>query len=199
MSRLEKQLDRVSNEQLVWVDWPEKGSVDLEVIRATLVQEINSHRERIPLDLRGVKGAPPELVGLLVDMRRYAVSKSKTLSIARVLPPLRDALEARENRGKGRRVAPSADPNQEAASDKAKAALASSSAEKEFDPATVEVIKKHKSKPATKKRGKKKSNFAKIGAVIFGATLLIVAVEAIVLFQQEESIVLPEKGFEQDR
>ena len=77
MSRLDKQLDQLSGEKLVKVEWPDDETVDVPQLRANLIREIDSHSHRVPLDLRAVKGAPPDLVELLVDMRRYARSKSK--------------------------------------------------------------------------------------------------------------------------
>ena len=74
----------------------------MELLRLQLISEIDAHAQRIPLDLRGVRGAPEQLVDLLLEMQRYAMSQTKVLSISASLPPMQEALNPRRRRKAGR-------------------------------------------------------------------------------------------------
>lgn len=102
MSKLERQLDDVFGEERVEILWPSDDEVDVELLRLQLVSEIDAHAQRIPLDLRGVRGAPEQLVDLLLEMQRYAMSQTKVLSISASLPPMQEALNPRRRRKAGR-------------------------------------------------------------------------------------------------
>ncbi len=98
MSKLDRQLDDFFGERRVEIHWPSAEEVDVDLLRLHLISEIDSHSRRIPLDLRGVNGAPEELVDLLLDMQRYAMAQSKVLSISASLPPMQEALNPRRRR-----------------------------------------------------------------------------------------------------
>ena len=102
MSKLDRQLDQVSGEKKVAVVWPKDADVDVVRLRERLISEIDGHNHRIPLDLRGVHGAPPALVEILIDLQKYARSEGKLLSISYALPPMQDALNPRRRRKAGR-------------------------------------------------------------------------------------------------
>ncbi|OYP33797.1 hypothetical protein [Rhodopirellula sp. MGV] len=140
MSRLDKQLDRLSGTEPVCIEWG--ADADLEQLRSLLVREIDRRTHRVPLDLRKVPDAPPELVELLVEMRRYALERSKILSMSWVLPPLRDAIERRIHQPIGTTVAPSADPDSEQASDRAKELLNVVEKRSEYDLSKAEKIER---------------------------------------------------------
>lgn len=189
MARLDRQLDKLSGEKLVRLHWPKDDSVDIEMLRAELVREINAHSHRVPLDLRGVKGAPEELVELLLDMDRYARTKDKILSLTWILPPLREALDERV----GRCVKASRDANGEAASQKARELLNYSEKNKEYDLSHAEKIQR-KDRPRLSKTAKRR--YVRLAAIVFASTLIIATIEIVFLFQQDTIVVVPEKGFE---
>ena len=102
MSKLDRQLDKIHNESRVVIEWPKDVEVDVDALRATLIEEIDQHHRRVPLDLRSVHGAPKALVKLLLEMQRYARSKDKVLAISYALAPMQDALNPRRRRKAGR-------------------------------------------------------------------------------------------------
>jgi hypothetical protein len=102
VSKLERQLDDFFGEERVEILWPSDEEVDVELLRLQLISEIDAHTQRIPLDLRGVRGAPEQLVDLLLEMQRYAMSQSKVVSISASLPPMQEALNPRRRRKAGR-------------------------------------------------------------------------------------------------
>ena len=102
MAKLDRQLDEFFGERRVEVQWPSDEEVDVDLLRLHLISEIDSHARRVPLDLRGVNGAPEELVDLLLEMQRYAMAQSKVLSISASLPPMQEALNPRRRRRAGR-------------------------------------------------------------------------------------------------
>ncbi|MEO1617293.1 MAG: hypothetical protein AAFV88_15695 [Planctomycetota bacterium] len=196
MSRLEKQLAQHSGEKLIRIDWPSDEVVDAPAIRKQLVKEIDSHTHRIPLDLRGVRGAPPELVEILVDMRRYAMSQSKILSTTWILPPLRDAIQKRLHQPIGSTVKPSAKPENEAASDLAEKLLrnAKEQEKQEYDLKSAEKLNRPKK---IKKTLTKRQRYVRLAAAVLGGTLVVLLVGSLIIFtQQDASIIVPEKGFE---
>ena len=150
MSKLDKQLAIASGAQPIEVRWTEE--TDVSELRRQLIQAIDKHTDWVPLDLRSVHGAPPELVELLVDMRRYAISKSKKLSLTWILPPLRDAYEKRMHQPVGTSVAPSSDPDQEQASELAKDLLNGVEKKPEYDLSKAEKIER-KRKLKSKSKG----------------------------------------------
>jgi hypothetical protein len=95
-------LDEVLGEKRVEIHWPSDDEVDVDLLRLYLISEIDAHRQRIPLDLRGVHGSPERLVDLLIEMQRYAASRSKVLSISASLPAMQEALNPRRRRKAGR-------------------------------------------------------------------------------------------------
>ena len=92
MGKLDRQLDEIKGIKNVDIVWPFTEEMYLEQLRIKLKKEIDSHPDRIPLDLRNVKGAPEGLVELLFDMKEYADSRRKNLVIAYVLEDMRAAL-----------------------------------------------------------------------------------------------------------
>lgn len=92
MSKLDRQLDEISGESKVYLSCLRGETIDINAIRSLLRQEIDGHRQRIPLDLRGVHGAPPELVTLIHEAQRYAEFQEKVLSISSMLSPMQAAL-----------------------------------------------------------------------------------------------------------
>ena len=194
MSRLDKQLDEISGEQMVKVIWPSDADVDTDAMRSQLIREIDAHRERIPLDLREVEGAPDELVELIHDMRRYALSKSKVLSTSRILPPLRKALEARARRPLGRSVAPSSSDKSGQTSDFVNDLLKES--QKKYDLSTAEKIERKKK--SKKPKAPDRYRYWKLGGVVLLATLLVAAAEAyyVLVVDNETPVIMPEKNYE---
>ena len=192
MSRLDKQLDRLSGEKLVQVEWLHDDSVDVVGLREMLMKEIDAHSHRVPLDLRSVNGAPNELVELLFDMRRYAMSKSKILSTTYMLAPLREALDRRLSRPIGSRARPSADPENEMASDTAQELLRDVESKTEYDLSKAKKIKRKR-----RRTHRQNERLLRLGVVVLAAATIIAAAEAIYLFQSgNDPIVIPRKGFE---
>jgi hypothetical protein len=198
MSRLDRQIDRLSGEKLIRIDWPEDASVDLASLRRRLVREIDDHSHRIPLDLRGVKGAPPELVELLVDMRRYALSQSKILSTTWILPPLRQALEDGLHRPVGTRAKPSRDPDAEDASELARELLNGVERQQHYDLSKAQRIERRRRRKRHVRAGKRTS--VRLAGMILAGTVVLAGVEVYWLWQQDEAeiVVIPEKGFERN-
>jgi hypothetical protein len=54
LSKLDRQLNDVFRERRVDIHWPNDEEVDVDLLRLHLISEIDSHSQRIPLDLRGV-------------------------------------------------------------------------------------------------------------------------------------------------
>ncbi|WP_147867248.1 hypothetical protein [Stieleria maiorica] len=189
MARLDKQLDRLSGEKVFRLHWPEDDSMDVELLRAEMVREINSHDHRIPLDLRSVKGAPAELVDLLVDMERYARSKSKILSMTWMLPPLRDAIDQRM----GRQSKSKSQRESDAASKTARDLLRHAEQKPGYDLSKAEKLdrKKRAKRP---KRGTRR--YLSLVAIILVGAIVVAGVEGWIIMQQDETLVVPEKGFE---
>ena len=102
MSKLDRQLDGVFGEERVEIFWPSDDEVDVDLLRLHLISRIDDHLRRVPLDLRGVNGAPDRLVDLLLELQRYAMSQGKVLSISASLPPMQEALNPRRRRKAGR-------------------------------------------------------------------------------------------------
>ncbi|WP_182867683.1 hypothetical protein [Stieleria mannarensis] len=189
MARLDKQLDKLSGEKVFRLHWPEDDSMDMELLRAEMVREINSHDHRIPLDLRGVKGAPAELVDLLVDMERYARSKSKILSMTWMLPPMRDAIDERL----GRRSRPKSENEPDAASKTARDLLNHAEKKNEYDLSKAQKLERKK--PVKKSKTGKK-HYLKLVAIALLGAIAVGVVEGVIIMQQEETLIVPEKGFE---
>ena len=65
MSKLDRQLNQASGESIVAINWPRGGLVNVDQLREQLVDEIDCHQYRVPIDLRGVHGAPDALIELV--------------------------------------------------------------------------------------------------------------------------------------
>ncbi|MEM6470418.1 MAG: hypothetical protein AAF802_12750 [Planctomycetota bacterium] len=200
MSRLEKQIASASGEKAVRIEWPNDDVVDTGAIRKMLKKEIDSHERLIPLDLRGVRGAPDRLVEILVDMRCYAVSVNKSLSMPWILPELRIAIDERLSRPVGSSAQPSCKNVQENASERAEEILrdAGKKGDSPYDMAHAKKIdrpeKKRVAKPLTKRK-----RYMQLGFVVFIGTALVICAGASLLFQIEDQTVIievPRKGFE---
>ncbi|WP_149499448.1 hypothetical protein [Roseiconus lacunae] len=198
MSRLDKQLDRLSGEEPVRIEWTDES--DLPRLRTLLINEVDRHIHRIPLDLRGIDGAPPELVELLLEIRRYAVSKSKILSMSWILPPMRDAIERKLHRPAGSVVAPSADPDSEQASDLAKELLHGVEKSTEYDLSKAQKIQRRRAK---RRSSAKKGLASRLVRYLIMASGIIacVAVISVVYFfaTSEPPKILDRKSFENNR
>jgi hypothetical protein len=195
MSRLDKQLDRLSGEKLIRIDWPDDGAVDAGELRRLLVREIDTHTHRIPLDLRGVKGAPEPLVEMLVDLRRYALSQNKILSTSWILPPLRDALDDRMHRPVGTRAKPSAAADTEAASELADELLRGVEEKTQYDLSKAERIER-KCLRRKRRQAWNGPRALRLAAVILAAAVAVIAIEWVLLSEEDAIVVVPEKGFE---
>ena len=195
MSQSDKQLDILSGEKIVKVDWPKFGEpIDIGLLRVNLMHEIDAHDHRVPFDLRDVKGAPPELVNLLVELKRYCVARSKIMSTAWMQPPLRDAFAQAAQRPAIGSVAPSADPDSEQASHTADELLKAAEKEAGYD---ISKAKKVGRKVATRKAQKRRQRLIRLGATSLVAGAAVIAVMAFVLFLQDEPPVpVPEKIYE---
>ncbi|PAY19447.1 hypothetical protein CKO51_11335 [Rhodopirellula sp. SM50] len=189
MARLDRQLDKISGEKVVRLHWTDDDSMDIEMLRADIVHEINSHEHRIPLDLRGVKGAPSELVDLLLDMDRYARSKTKILSLTWMLPPLREAFDRRL----GRQRKSNSNGETDAASKTACDLLKHAEEKKEYDLSKAEKLERKK-RSQKSKAGKR--NYLTLVAFILVGAIVVGVIEGFIIMQQEESLIIPEKGFE---
>ncbi|MCC9601051.1 hypothetical protein LOC67_10885 [Stieleria sp. JC731] len=185
-------MDRLSGEAPVRIDWFD--GMDVTLLRSTLTQEIDKHTRRVPLDLRGVQGAPPELVELLVEMRRYAVSKSKILSMNWILPPLRDAIDKRLHQPVGQVIAPSANPDSEQASDRAKELLNHVETPPEYDLSKAEKLDR---KPLPRKPKALTASIIRY-LIMLAGILTTVAIISVVFFflTSEPPKILDRKTFE---
>lgn len=188
MARLDKQLDKLSGERLVKLHWPEDGSIDIEMLRADLVREINTHEHRVPLDLRSVKGAPEDLVELLVDMERYARSKSKIMSMTWILPPLRDAIDVRA----GRRSAPS-NNEEHLASKKAREILNGNEKKAEYNVQSARKVERRKQPKKSKATNLK---LLQLVALTLVGTLVVVGLMFYVLWESPSIVIDTEKIYE---
>ncbi len=156
MSKLERQLDDVFGEDRVEILWPSDEEVDVELLRLQLISEIDAHAHRIPLDLRGVRGAPEQLVDLLLEMQRYAMSQTKVLSISASLPPMQQALNPRRRRKAGRPQEAIDDQGARNASEVAKSAIRSRGGSE--DPQTLLAVQADE-KAETRVRSRTKPRF----------------------------------------
>ncbi|KAA5546230.1 hypothetical protein FYK55_04900 [Roseiconus nitratireducens] len=193
MSRLDIQLDEISGEEPVEIVWPAGAEVDVADLRQRLVREIDRHRQRIPLDLRRVDGAPPELVELLADMRNYARSKSKVLSTGRILPELRRALEERARRPVGSSRAPSCKDESDAASELARDIL-NKSTKTEYDLSNAKRLERKERHRRRRKSSKR--NYWKLAGIILAGAIAAASVEFWIILQEDERVYIPEKTYE---
>lgn len=192
MARIDKQLDKLSGEKLVRLHWPEDDVVDIELLRADLVREINDHDHRIPLDLRSVKGAPSELVDLLVDMERYAKSKSKILSTTWILPQLRDAVDQRA----GRRSGPVPQGELDVASKTAREILNGNEKKAEYQVSSASRVERKKRRKSTKKPASKIRNYIQLVALIMIGAFVAIAVQYFVIFKADPIVIETDKIYE---
>ncbi|MEM0924617.1 MAG: hypothetical protein AAGJ83_01135 [Planctomycetota bacterium] len=194
MSRLDKQLANLSGETLIRVEWVDDSLVDPGELRTKLRKEIDAREHRIPLDLRRVRGAPEALVEILVDMRRYATSVGKQLSITGNLPELRDAIDERLHRPVGLSAKPSSSAEDGAAPELAKQVLQSAKkTTDEYDLSHATKIKRRK------KRSSKRRRVKRLTALIAVSSLVVaVCVFVYIWYLEDETFIVepPRKGFE---
>ena len=193
MSRLDRQLDRVHNEERHCVVWPSDEEVDFDQVRSDLLKAVDDHDRRVPLDLRQVNGAPRRLIDLLIEARAYARSQDKILSISYALPPMQEALNPKR-RGKKQRS------KEDDAGQVAQSLL---DAERKRDqPATYDPSKAEKIVRPKKKKKKKNTSplmrYAILAAIVLAGTLVLVAIEYFWIFGQEtQDFIVPQKTFEE--
>ena len=77
------------------ITWPVTEEIYVDLLRSKLTREIDSHLNRVPLDLRKVEGAPAALIDLLIEMRVYAERRGKQLVVTHALPEMRESLNTR--------------------------------------------------------------------------------------------------------
>lgn len=195
MSKIDRQLDEIVGEERVRIDWPRGESVDADRVRNRIRYEIDCHERRIPLDLRGVHGAPQALVEILVESQQYARSKGKLLSISAAKPAMTEALQGTRPRPKQDDGQAVAEKESVDASKIAKGILDSrrpSESNPKIDLSKSERIVR---KPA--QRGSSKfRRYATMLAVVAVATSAIAAVECYFLFGEEPSVTVPKKTYE---
>jgi hypothetical protein len=188
MSKIDRQLDNVSGEGRVEIHIAEGQQVDVGGLHQMLRNEIDMRQQRIPLDLRGVHGAPPELVAVLIESQKYARSQGKLLAIRYALPAMQDAL----NPHRGRRSAePESQPQD--AGQVAKTLLDSQLAEEPaYDISRAQKIQRDKSKQ------KRKRSKIRDYAILLGfAILAVAAIEWILVFNSDSTpMTVPSKSFE---
>jgi hypothetical protein len=194
MSKLDRQLDDIWGEKRVDIHWPADQEIDVDLLRLQLISEIDAHRQRVPLDLRGVDGAPEALVALLVELQSYALSQSKVISISNILPPMQEALNPR----RGRRSAES-DVAKEGptAGEVARSALNSRTP---IDPVKYDLSAAKKIERRLKPRRKKVKRTRREYAIIATVILLILGITGLAewyyVFAHQPVLKVPSKTFE---
>ena len=93
----------------------------------------------------------------------------------------------------GSSAKPSADPEEDAASKTADQLLRGSEKKSEYDLSTAKKIERKKRLTTSRNP---KQRILKLGAIILCAFLVVATIEVIILFQQDEVVIVPEKGFE---
>lgn len=194
MSKLERQLDEVYGEERVTIAWPSDDEVDVDEIRAHLIREIDRHRQRVPLDLRGVNGAPESLIDLLLEAQLYAKEQDKVVAISYALPPMQDALQGRPRRSPA--------PLRKEKGEGDAGELAHSILKKQVyksDPANYDLSNAEKIERSKRRRKPRSAwhRYAILSSVILGGTAIIGAIEWYLIFhEQPKGVRIPTKAFE---
>ena len=192
MAKIDRQLDRVWGEGQVRIDWPADEEVDVDLVRLYLISEIDRHDYRIPVDLRGVQGAPEELIDLLVEMQRYARDQAKYLSISNSLPPMQEALHPRRRRA-GRKQTSATTATD--AGESARTVLDSQYKEEPYSIEESKVVRKPKKRKSSKTQ-RKRSHYLRLGGLILAVTGAIAVVEWYFIFHAKSDGVVVRKTFE---
>ncbi|MGB7345581.1 MAG: SHD1 domain-containing protein [Pirellulaceae bacterium] len=189
MSKLDRQLDAINGDERVCIKWQGDEHDNVDKLRQFLVEQVDRRELRVPLDLRGVKGAPAELVSLLKETRRYARSKDKILVISYAMPEMLNALSNRGLREKRR----NREEDDGDAGDVAQDFLLRQQTTQKttgYDISKAETISR------TKKDRTKQKRYLLMGSIISVATLLVGFVEYKMIFNQTTELKMPAKGFE---
>lgn len=193
MSRLDRQIDKVSGEQVIKVRWPSTiTQAEVERLRRRLIREIDRRRHRVPVDLREVQGAPPQLVQMLFELERYAREQDKIFSASWILPELRDAMAAYTGRPIGQSAKPSADPESEKASDLAEQLLDSQQKKPGYDLSKAKRVQRTRKPMSSKTKHR-----LQLVAMILAGVLIVGSIEAYIIFKDGTSPVqVDRKEFE---
>ena len=197
VAKLERQLDELYGERRVEIHWPSDDEVDVDLLRLHLISEIDSHTRRIPLDLRGVNGSPEELVELLLELQRYAMTQSKVLSISASLPPMQEALNPRRRRKAGRAQEAIHEDGARNASEVARSAINShgNSEPNAYLAYQAEVVAERRVRSRTKPRRNLKRYLGHL-IVIFGILTSLLVFHWFFNFQADPLIYDSVKSFE---
>lgn len=197
MSKLERQLDRIHNEQRVVIKWARGDEPNVDRVRQMLLAAIDDHKQRIPLDLRKVDGAPNELVELLIEAQRYARERDKVLSISFALEPMRKALNPRRRRKAGKGSEAIDDDGSIDASEVADALLLAETKNASTESYDISKAEKIIREPKKSRFSPTAKRYLFLGCLAFVGTALAVSLEAFILFGQEQPTVnVRKKTFE---
>lgn len=199
MSKLDRQLDDFSSGGRVEIHLPAGEEVDVGGLHQMLRNEIDSRPHRIPLDLRGVHGAPKPLIDVLIESQRYARSQGKLLSISYALPPMKEALNPRRRRKAGKYDDAIDDDEAADAGSVAKTLLDTRlSEENKYDISKAERIRRDKKtkKKTKKKKQNKLRDYLVIGALILLCGTVVGIVEWMIVFHDPPDTIVPNKTFE---
>lgn len=190
MSKLDRQLNQASGESIVAINWPRGGLVNVDQLREQLVDEIDCHQYRVPIDLRGVHGAPDALIELLLEAQRYARSQGKLVSISAALPAMQNALSP-----KGRmRTAPKPEPEEKVSDASAVAdelLETRYNEEPKYDISKAERVQRPASRVAKRKRSKQMRMMITVALIVI-ATAAIGAAEWYYLNSADSYVPIPE-------
>jgi len=205
MSKLDRQLDQFAGGR-VEIEIAAGEAVDVPKLHQLLRNEIDRRPERIPVDLRKVHGAPPELIDVLAEAFRYAQSQNKILSISYALPAMQEALSPRRYQTSKRAEGKKSDDAAEEPTDAgtiAKSILDTRLAEElTYDLSNAEPVARKETppwKPNKAKRAKRWQRLLLVFAVVI-ATVVIGVVEWIIVFDDDsDAVIMPTKTFEATR
>ena len=195
MSKLDRQLDAIHGAEPIVMTWSEEDDIAPEVIRSYLESQIDARGERIPLDLRGINGAPSEIVNLIKDAQRYARDQGKKLSVSHASLPMQEALIGHRRKPQQK---PVVSERQSGAGDSAKSIL--DQTRKTEDKSQYDISKAEKisrTKRTVKKGPGKIQRYLLIGGLILIGTATVGAVEYFLIFNTTpDPINVPTKVFE---
>ena len=195
MSKLDRQLNQTSGESTVAINWPRGELVNVDQLREQLVNEIDCHQYRVPIDLRGVHGAPDALVELLHEAQRYARSQGKLVSISAALPAMQNALSSRQRSIRKPQPTESAGDASAVADELLETRY---SEERKYDISKAEKVGDTVSRVAKRKRSRR-LRLTIIASVVVIATLGIAAAEWLYLTSLDSPVTFQENRSLEER
>ncbi|QEG41483.1 hypothetical protein UC8_35060 [Roseimaritima ulvae] len=204
MSKFDKQIAHLSGERTVAIEWRRGAEPDGQQLREMILGEIDAHQQIVPLDLRGVEGAPQELVELLLDCQSYAKTKEKSLRIMSALQPMRAALHPSRRYPKHRaKESPFESLKSADASQFAQTVLQAQHQEKHYDVSRAQKVTKAREKKQTKDKARPARTwkyYATLTLTVMVASCMIGAVEWVIVFAEEQTAPkVQAKSFEPSR